>query len=89
MDEPSGRNVRLSLVLVRSGTDAAITDSLPYQRLCLLSRARELTPIRVEFITHAVELCGATLSEIARFLHRDPSVLSKLLACHKAPIVTP
>ena len=89
MDEPSGRNVRLSLVLVRSGTDAAITDSLPYQRLRSLSRARELTPIRVEFITHAVELCGATLSEIARFLHRDPSALSKLLARYKAPIVTP
>jgi putative transposase len=59
------------------------------ERMRSPSRARDLTPIRVGFITQAVELRVATLSEVARFLQRDPSALTKLLARHKPPPVTP
>jgi putative transposase len=55
-----------------------------------LSRARELTPIRVDFITQAIDLRIATLTELARFLNRDPSALTKLLARHRpAPQIHP
>jgi hypothetical protein len=49
-------------------------------RLRSLSRARALTPIRLDFITQAIDLRIASLTELARFLHRDPSALSRLLA---------
>jgi REP-associated tyrosine transposase len=44
------------------------------------SRSRKLTPVRVALATQAVERRLATLSDIARFLHRDPSALTRLLA---------
>jgi hypothetical protein len=49
------------------------------------SRARDLTSVRVDFITQAINLRIATLTELARFLHRDPSALTKLLARHRPP----
>lgn len=49
-------------------------------RLRSLSRARALTPARAALADQAVEQRIATLSEVARFLHRDPSALTKLLA---------
>jgi putative transposase len=58
------------------------------ERLRSLSRARELTPTRVDFITQAINLRMATLAELARFLHRDPSALTKLLARHPHPSQT-
>jgi hypothetical protein len=51
-------------------------------RLRSLSSARGLTQIRVDFITQAIDRCIATLAELARFLNRDPSALTKLLARH-------
>jgi len=47
-------------------------------------RARRLTSIRVDFSMQAIQLRIATLSEIARFLNRDPSSIAKLMARHKA-----
>lgn len=47
-----------------------------------LSRARHLTPIRIALATQAVEQRIATHCEVARFLHRDPSALTKLLLRH-------
>jgi hypothetical protein len=58
------------------------------ERLRSLSRARELTPTRLDFITQAINLRMATLAELARFLHRDPSALTKLLARHPHPSQT-
>jgi hypothetical protein len=43
------------------------------------SCARKLTPIRLNLLQQALDLRIATLSDVARFLHRDPSALSKLL----------
>ena len=54
-------------------------------RLRSLSRERALTPIRVAFITQAIDLHLATLTELARFLHRDPSALTRILARHPGP----
>jgi putative transposase len=54
-------------------------------RLRSPSRARDLTSVRVDFITQAINLRIATLTELARFLHRDPSALTKLLARHRPP----
>jgi len=79
---PCGSRTRLTLEQL--GELICQKHHIGLERLRSLSRARELTPIRVEFITHAIELCGTTLCEIACFLHRDPSALTKLLARNKA-----
>jgi len=46
------------------------------------SRARHLTPTRVALLQHALQLRVATLTQVAVFLHRDPSALSTLLNHH-------
>lgn len=46
------------------------------------SRARHVASIRVAFSSQAIEQGIATVSDIARFLNRDPSSLAKLLARH-------
>lgn len=48
------------------------------------SRARQLAPIRVQFIKQAIEQRIATLSEVARYLNRDPSALGRLVKRHSA-----
>lgn len=48
------------------------------------SRARHLASIRVAFSVQAMERRIATLCQIARFLNRDPSSLTKLLARHES-----
>jgi hypothetical protein len=48
------------------------------------SRARYLASIRVAFSVQAIERHIATLCEVARFLNRDPSSLTKLLARHES-----
>ncbi len=45
-------------------------------------RARRLAAIRAEFARKAIEEHIASLTQVARFLNRDPSALSKLLARH-------
>lgn len=47
------------------------------------SRAREISSIRVAFSVQAIERRIATLCEVARFLNRDPSSLTKLLTRHR------
>jgi REP element-mobilizing transposase RayT len=54
--------------------------SLPLLRSA--SRARHLAPIRILLTTQAIEQRIATLCDVARYLHRDPSSLTKLLARH-------
>jgi REP element-mobilizing transposase RayT len=49
-----------------------------------LSRARHLASIRVAFSIQAIEQRVANLCEVARFLNRDHSSLTRLLARHKA-----
>lgn len=44
------------------------------------SRARDLADLRALLTTRAIEEHIATLSEVARYLHRDPCSLTKLLA---------
>ncbi len=48
------------------------------------SRTRYLASIRVAFSIQAIERRVATLCEIARFLNRDPSSLTKLLGRHES-----
>jgi putative transposase len=62
--------------------------NISLDRLRSPSRARDLTSVRVDFIIQAIDLRIATLAELARFLHRDPSALTKLLARHRPPTVT-
>ena len=57
-------------------------------RLRSPSRARDLTSVRVDFITQAINLRIATLTELARFLHRDPSALTKPIARHRPQTCT-
>ena len=47
-------------------------------------RARSISSIRVEFTRRALTQHVATLCEVARFLHRNPSSLSRLLRRHGA-----
>lgn len=46
------------------------------------SSMRSLTPVRLELLRQAIETRTATLTEVARFLNRDPSTLCKLAASH-------
>lgn len=46
------------------------------------SRARSLTPARLTFTQAAIEQRVGTLTDAAKFLHRDPSSLTKLLTRH-------
>lgn len=48
------------------------------------SRARHLSSIRALFTTQAIEQRIATLCETARFLNRDPSSVTRLLARHES-----
>jgi putative transposase len=57
--------------------------SISLQLLRSPSRARRLARLRVMLATQAVEQHIATLAHVARFLHRDPSALTKLLARHE------
>ena len=74
---------RSLLTLEQLGDRICRQHGITVDRMRSPSRARQLTPIREEFITQAVDRRIATLSEVARFLHRDPSALSKLLARRK------
>jgi REP element-mobilizing transposase RayT len=47
------------------------------------SRARHLTTVRIELAREAMEQRIATLTDVARFLGRDPSALTQLLARYR------
>jgi putative transposase len=75
------RSVNLS-ALRELGERICLEHQVSLDRLCSLSRARKLTPVRLDFISQAINLRIATLADLARFLHRDPSALSQLLERH-------
>lgn len=52
------------------------------------SRSRYLTPIRIAFAQEAIEQRIATQTAVARYLHRDPSAITKLLASYITRIST-
>ena len=45
-----------------------------------------LTALRLQLLAEAIEQRIATLSEVARFLNRDPSTLCKLAAKHQRKV---
>lgn len=75
---------RSALTLDQLAEQICISRHTTCGELRSLSRARHLTPIRVQFIQQAIDLRIATLTEVAHFLHRDPSALTKLLSRHSA-----
>jgi len=68
-------NIRLDDLAVRLCAEYGI--DVEYLRSS--SRARHLASIRVALAQQAVQLRVATLTQVAAFLHRDPSGLSKLI----------
>lgn len=46
------------------------------------SRARSLSAVRIDFAIQAVDRRIGTLADVARFLGRDPSALTRLLSRH-------
>jgi putative transposase len=50
------------------------------------SAMRRLTPIRLQIARAAIEQRIATLTEVARYLNRDPSTLCKLMSKHSVTI---
>jgi len=73
---------RSSLTLPQLAAQLCTTHSITPALLCAASRERSLSLIRAELAALAIEEGIATCSEVARFLGRDPSVISRLLARH-------
>lgn len=71
---------RSSLTLDQLADRVSKAHQISTEELRSMSRARSLTPIRLGFAAQAVELRIATLAAVARFLNRDPSALTKLIA---------
>ena len=69
-----------ALSLEQLATRLCQSHNITVELLRSLSRARSLTAIHIQFARDAIQLRIATLSDVARFLHRDPSALTKLLA---------
>jgi len=76
---------RSPLTLEKLAATVAAQYNVSIQVLQSASRARVLTPIRVEFARQALAGRVSTLSDLAKFLHRDPSALTKLLTRYPAP----
>jgi hypothetical protein len=73
---------RSSLTLDQLAEAICADHSIPVALLRSPSRARCLAKPRLELAIQAVEKHVATLADVARFLHRDPSTLTKLVARH-------
>lgn len=71
---------RSSLTLDQLAEAICAHHSIPLSLLRSPSRARRLARPRLELAIQAVEQHVATLADVARFLHRDPSTLTKLVA---------
>jgi hypothetical protein len=54
--------------------------------ICSRSSKRALTAIRLQLLREAIDQRIATLTEVARFLGRDPSTLSKLAERHRSKV---
>ncbi len=76
---------------------SALTLEQLAQRICTLrgvsselvrsrSAARSLTPIRIQILEQALDQRIATLTEVAKFLNRDPSTLCKLATGHRSKV---
>jgi hypothetical protein len=70
---------RASLALIR----ICLRRNVSINLLRSPSRARHLTTVRIELAREAMEQRIATLTDVARFLGRDPSALTQLLARYR------
>lgn len=73
---------RSTVTLAQLANEICISNGIDPVLLCSPSRARSLTAARILLATRAVNERVATLTEVARFLHRDPSAITKLLSRH-------
>lgn len=78
-----GPVARSALTLEQLTASICAEYSISPQLLRSPSRVRSLTRPRLALATRAVEQRIATLAEVARFLHRDPSALVKLIDRHE------
>jgi putative transposase len=81
--------LRSHLTLEQLAASICHQHSISLQLLRSPSRARRLARPRLVLATQAVEQHIATLADVARFLHRDPSALTKLLARHERKRMEP
>ena len=79
---PRQHRPRSSQTLEELANQVCLEYHITIDRLRSPSRARELTPIRLDFITRATHFGIATATQLACFLHRDPSALTRLVARH-------
>lgn len=63
-------------------SDICASHSLSLDTVRSRSSARVLTAVRLRILEHAIDQRVATLTEVARFLDRDPSTLCKLARTH-------
>lgn len=69
---------RSPLTLEQLAEDVCKQSVVSSQLVRSRSAARSLTPVRIQILEQALDQRIATLTEVARFLHRDPSTLCKL-----------
>lgn len=79
-------SARSTITLGELAESVCIQHSISLELLRSPSRARHLAPIRTTLARQAIEKRVSTLCEVARFLHREPSSLSKLLVRHERKI---
>jgi hypothetical protein len=73
--QPPRGTMTLDQLATRLCREAALNVEIIRSSSC----ARQLTPVRLTLLQQALELRIATLTEVANFLNRDPSALSKML----------
>lgn len=77
--QPAPYKPRSAMTLEEFAQQTCMQNGINIELLRSLSRARHLASIRAVFCSQAVEQRVATLSEVARFLNRDTSGLTRLL----------
>ena len=76
---------RRVVTLDQLATEIATDHSIPMEALASPSRERSLSAPRLALVRAALDHRIATLAEVARFLNRQPSTLSRLLARRSTP----
>jgi REP element-mobilizing transposase RayT len=74
---------RSPLTLQQLAESICTQHSISIELLRSPSRARSIARIRILLVTQATDHRVATLCEVARYLHRDPSSQTKLIARHE------
>jgi REP element-mobilizing transposase RayT len=77
---------RSPLTLDQLVTEICMQHGISAEILCSRSSVRSLTPIRLQVLQQALDQRIATLTEVARFLNRDPSMLCKLTRKHQLKV---